>query len=128
MGSAGIAIGPDGKVLSVLPLKRQERRSQPARGVISKHGNRRGMGGMAGRPLHGGPGPMGNPGFGRPGPFREPYGPGGPFLPGNRGPMPFGMPGRNMGFGESNPNVSFFKGPQSMPGPNIVSWKSSSPC
>ncbi|KAE9415878.1 hypothetical protein Angca_000315 [Angiostrongylus cantonensis] len=106
MGSAGIAIGPDGK-----PLKRQERRSHPARG-FAKHGGRRGMG-MAGRPMHGGPGPMMNPGFGRPGPFMEPYG---PFPPGVRGPMPFAVPGRNIGFGEGNQNVSFFNGPQSMPG------------
>ncbi|KAJ1352684.1 hypothetical protein KIN20_009086 [Parelaphostrongylus tenuis] len=105
MGSAGIAIGPDGK-----PLKRQERR--PARGFL-KHGNRRGMG-MGGRPMHGGPGPMMNPGFGRPGPFMDPYG---PFPPGARGPMPFGGPGRNMGFGDGNQNVSFFNGPPSMPAP-----------
>uniref|UniRef100_A0A0K0CYP7 Cleavage and polyadenylation specificity factor subunit 6 n=1 Tax=Angiostrongylus cantonensis TaxID=6313 RepID=A0A0K0CYP7_ANGCA len=121
MGSAGIAIGPDGK-----PLKRQERRSHPARG-FAKHGGRRGMG-MAGRPMHGGPGPMMNPGFGRPGPFMEPYG---PFPPGVRGPMPFAVPGRNIGFGEGNQNVSFFNGPQSMPGSMsyvVRSGQAATPC
>ncbi|WKY12774.1 hypothetical protein Q1695_003960 [Nippostrongylus brasiliensis] len=104
MGSAGIAIGPDGK-----PLKRQEKRSQPAqRGFVPKQG-RGAMGG--GRPMQ--PGPMMNPRFGRPMP--GPYGMGGGF--GGRGPMPFG-PGGNMGYGPGpvpppgpGANVSFFNGP-----------------
>ncbi|KAK6759057.1 hypothetical protein RB195_016338 [Necator americanus] len=100
MGSAGIAIGPDGK-----PLKRQEKRNQVPRGGITKPGMKRG--GMPMRPMRGGmPGPlMGGPGFG-PGPF----GPG--FGPGMRGPMPYGGPSHNMGFGPGDQNVSFFKGPQ----------------
>ncbi|RCN33603.1 hypothetical protein ANCCAN_20566 [Ancylostoma caninum] len=103
MGSAGIAIGPDGK-----PLKRQEKRSQAPRGGVTKPGMKRG--GMPMRPMRGGMGPgplMGGGGFGGPGPF----GPGG-FGPGMRGPMPFAGPGRNMGFGPADQNVSFFKGPQ----------------
>ncbi|EYB84976.1 hypothetical protein Y032_0306g1985 [Ancylostoma ceylanicum] len=103
MGSAGIAIGPDGK-----PLKRQEKRNQAPRGGVTKPGMKRG--GMPMRPMRGGMGPgplMGGGGFGGPGPF----GPGG-FGPGMRGPMPFAGPGRNMGFGPADQNVSFFKGPQ----------------
>ncbi|ETN79566.1 hypothetical protein NECAME_09742 [Necator americanus] len=123
MGSAGIAIGPDGKrrnggqiggkavfpgerEFEIQPLKRQEKRNQVPRGGITKPGMKRG--GMPMRPMRGGmPGPlMGGPGFGGPGPF----GPG--FGPGMRGPMPYGGPSHNMGFGPGDQNVSFFKGPQ----------------
>ncbi|CAJ0588401.1 unnamed protein product [Cylicocyclus nassatus] len=112
MGSAGIAIGPDGK-----PLKRQEKRTQVPRGGITKPGMKRGgmPMNMVQRPMRGGmgPGPMMG-GFG-PGPF----GPGG-FGPGMGRPMPFGAgpgPMRGMGpygAGGAGPdqNVTFFKGPQ----------------
>ncbi|KAK6023544.1 hypothetical protein OSTOST_10666 [Ostertagia ostertagi] len=100
MGSAGMALGPDGK-----PLKRQEKKivrgmGRPFRGMVA---------GMAGRPMRGGPMMM-NHGYGRPVPYG--MGPmGGGF--GNR-PMPFAGP---MGYGPNDQNISFFNTPQPVPPP-----------
>ncbi|XGW06476.1 hypothetical protein V3C99_016632 [Haemonchus contortus] len=101
MGSAGMALGPDGK-----PLKRQERRGMGGRGMSRPM---RGMGGMAGGPMRGGAMGMMGQGYGRPAPYGM-----GPMGAGyGRGPMPYGGP---MGYAP-DPNVSFFNAPQPAPPP-----------